>query len=173
MDKISSCLLFNTSISVWILGLPCVFTSHSSWIVEMVAFKAADIWELFFWDVRLIIALNKLQNETEVLEWVLGDDQNLTRGSEWAGISCRTECKVSACEGLKLQEMMIVKSHDRGLVAFCRKGTGTVSASGGTGWAGGGGGRIAIDCYSRQESVKIMVHGLLFVPFLSKSGSCS
>ncbi|XP_028079386.1 uncharacterized protein LOC114281136 isoform X3 [Camellia sinensis] len=39
------------------------------------------------------------------------------------------------------------------------KGFGTISAAGGRGWGGGGGGRISLNCYSRQEDVKVTVHG--------------
>lgn len=41
-----------------------------------------------------------------------------------------------------------------------RKGFGEISAAGGSGWGGGGGGRISLNCYSRQEDVKVTVHGL-------------
>lgn len=51
------------------------------------------------------------------------------------------------------------------------KGIGSVSASGGTGWAGGGAGRIAIDCYSKQKSVKIMVHGGNSIGCLANAGA--
>ncbi|XP_057487508.1 uncharacterized protein LOC130773578 [Actinidia eriantha] len=39
------------------------------------------------------------------------------------------------------------------------KGYGTISAAGGKGWGGGGGGRISLNCYSKQEDVKVTVHG--------------
>ncbi|XP_075522952.1 uncharacterized protein LOC142555760 [Primulina tabacum] len=39
------------------------------------------------------------------------------------------------------------------------KGFGVISASGGLGLGGGGGGRISMNCYSKQEDVKITVHG--------------
>ncbi|KAI8534522.1 hypothetical protein RHMOL_Rhmol10G0096600 [Rhododendron molle] len=39
------------------------------------------------------------------------------------------------------------------------KGFGTISAAGGRGWGGGGGGRISLNCYSKQEDVKVTVHG--------------
>ncbi|KAA8522109.1 hypothetical protein F0562_012577 [Nyssa sinensis] len=43
------------------------------------------------------------------------------------------------------------------------KGFGTISAAGGRGWGGGGGGRISLNCYSRQEDVKVTVHGGLSI----------
>ncbi|XP_071918624.1 uncharacterized protein [Coffea arabica] len=39
------------------------------------------------------------------------------------------------------------------------KGFGIISAAGGRGWGGGGGGRISLNCYSKQEDVKVTVHG--------------
>ncbi|KAL2472142.1 hypothetical protein Adt_40278 [Abeliophyllum distichum] len=39
------------------------------------------------------------------------------------------------------------------------KGFGNISAAGGRGWGGGGGGRISLNCYSKQEDVKVIVHG--------------
>ncbi|XP_047941636.1 uncharacterized protein LOC125188681 isoform X1 [Salvia hispanica] len=39
------------------------------------------------------------------------------------------------------------------------RGFGVISAAGGKGWGGGGGGRISLNCYSKQEDVKITVHG--------------
>ncbi|CAA2974478.1 transmembrane [Olea europaea subsp. europaea] len=39
------------------------------------------------------------------------------------------------------------------------KGFGIISAAGGRGWGGGGGGRISLNCYSKQEDVKVIVHG--------------
>lgn len=43
-----------------------------------------------------------------------------------------------------------------------RKGSGIISAAGGRGWGGGGGGRISLNCYSKQEDVKVTVHGMYF-----------
>lgn len=43
-----------------------------------------------------------------------------------------------------------------------RQGFGTISAAGGRGRAGGGGGRISVYGYSNQEDVKVTVHGLFF-----------
>ncbi|XP_059656702.1 uncharacterized protein LOC132303459 [Cornus florida] len=43
------------------------------------------------------------------------------------------------------------------------KGFGTISAAGGRGWGGGGGGRISLKCYSKQEDVKVTVHGGLSI----------
>ncbi|KAH6818003.1 MraZ [Perilla frutescens var. frutescens] len=39
------------------------------------------------------------------------------------------------------------------------RGFGVISAAGGKGRGGGGGGRISLNCYSKQEDVKITVHG--------------
>ncbi|KAL0395496.1 UNVERIFIED_CONTAM: hypothetical protein Slati_4515800 [Sesamum latifolium] len=44
-----------------------------------------------------------------------------------------------------------------------RKGFGVISAAGGRGWGGGGGGRISLNCYSKQEDVKVTVHGGLSI----------
>ncbi|PIN13491.1 hypothetical protein CDL12_13887 [Handroanthus impetiginosus] len=43
------------------------------------------------------------------------------------------------------------------------RGFGVISAAGGRGWGGGGGGRISLNCYSRQEDVKVTVHGGLSI----------
>ncbi|XP_011082373.1 uncharacterized protein LOC105165163 isoform X2 [Sesamum indicum] len=43
------------------------------------------------------------------------------------------------------------------------KGFGVISAAGGRGWGGGGGGRISLNCYSKQEDVKVTVHGGLSI----------
>lgn len=51
------------------------------------------------------------------------------------------------------------------------KGDGIVSAAGGRGWGGGGGGRISINCYSRQEEVKVTVHGGLSIGCPWNSGA--
>lgn len=48
------------------------------------------------------------------------------------------------------------------MVLPCRKGSGIISAAGGRGWGGGGGGRISLNCYSKQEDVKVTVHGMYF-----------
>lgn len=45
------------------------------------------------------------------------------------------------------------------LLAKCRTGDGKISASGGNGLAGGGGGRISIDVFSRHDDVEFLVHG--------------
>lgn len=47
-----------------------------------------------------------------------------------------------------------------------RKGTGIISAAGGSGWGGGGGGRISLECYSIQD-VKITAHGLYYLDGLN------
>ena len=41
----------------------------------------------------------------------------------------------------------------------CRTGSGRISACGGDGYAGGGGGRVSVDVYSRHDDPKIFVHG--------------
>lgn len=46
------------------------------------------------------------------------------------------------------------------LLSWNRKGCGTISAAGGRGWAGGGGGRISVYGYSNVQEVKLTVHGL-------------
>lgn len=45
------------------------------------------------------------------------------------------------------------------LLLLDRQGYGTISAAGGRGRAGGGGGRISVYGYSNQENVKVTVHG--------------
>lgn len=44
---------------------------------------------------------------------------------------------------------------------MCRTGTGKISATGGNGFAGGGGGRISIDAFKRHDNTKIFIHGVL------------
>ncbi|KAL3817947.1 hypothetical protein ACJIZ3_003852 [Penstemon smallii] len=51
------------------------------------------------------------------------------------------------------------------------KGFGIISAAGGRGWGGGGGGRISMNCYSKQEDVKITVHGGLSTGCSSNAGA--
>lgn len=51
------------------------------------------------------------------------------------------------------------------------KGFGTISAAGGRGWGGGGGGRISMNCYSKQEDVKVTVHGGLSIGCPLNSGA--
>lgn len=41
-----------------------------------------------------------------------------------------------------------------------RTGSGTVSASGGNGFAGGGGGRVSVDVFSRHDEPIFLVHGM-------------
>lgn len=41
----------------------------------------------------------------------------------------------------------------------CRTGNGRISACGGNGYAGGGGGRVSVDVFSRHDDPKIIVHG--------------
>lgn len=41
-----------------------------------------------------------------------------------------------------------------------RTGTGKLSASGGNGFAGGGGGRVAINVFSRHDDTDFFVHGM-------------
>lgn len=40
-----------------------------------------------------------------------------------------------------------------------RTGSGLISACGGNGYAGGGGGRVSVDIFSRHDEPKIFVHG--------------
>jgi len=40
-----------------------------------------------------------------------------------------------------------------------RTGNGIISACGGNGFAGGGGGRVSVDVFSRHDEPKIYVHG--------------
>lgn len=40
-----------------------------------------------------------------------------------------------------------------------RTGSGFISACGGNGYAGGGGGRVSVDIFSRHDEPKIFVHG--------------
>lgn len=41
----------------------------------------------------------------------------------------------------------------------CRTGSGRISACGGNGYAGGGGGRVSIDVFSRHDDPSVLVHG--------------
>lgn len=41
----------------------------------------------------------------------------------------------------------------------CRTGSGRISACGGDGYAGGGGGRVSVDVFSRHDEPGIFVHG--------------
>lgn len=41
-----------------------------------------------------------------------------------------------------------------------RTGNGKISASGGNGFAGGGGGRVSIDVFSRHDETEVFVHGM-------------
>ena len=47
-----------------------------------------------------------------------------------------------------------------------RTGSGRISSCGGNGFAGGGGGRVAVDVFSRHDEPKIYVHGKTF-PFFA------
>ena len=40
-----------------------------------------------------------------------------------------------------------------------RIGSGRISACGGNGFGGGGGGRVSVDIFSRHDEPKIFVHG--------------
>jgi hypothetical protein len=42
----------------------------------------------------------------------------------------------------------------------CRIGSGQISACGGSGFAGGGGGRVAVDVFSRHEEPVIFAYGM-------------
>lgn len=44
-----------------------------------------------------------------------------------------------------------------------RIGSGWIGACGGDGFAGGGGGRISVDVFSRHDDPKIFVHGEAFI----------
>lgn len=44
-----------------------------------------------------------------------------------------------------------------------RKGTGKISASGGSGLAGGGGGRVSIAVFSWHDDPRVFVHGKLWL----------
>lgn len=44
-----------------------------------------------------------------------------------------------------------------------RTGSGRISASGGNGFAGGGGGRISIDVFSRHDDTEFFIHGMCWV----------
>lgn len=46
-----------------------------------------------------------------------------------------------------------------------RTGSGRISACGGNGFAGGGGGRVSVDVFSRHDEPKIYVHGKTFHVF--------
>lgn len=48
-----------------------------------------------------------------------------------------------------------------------RTGRGQISAAGGNGFAGGGGGRISIDVFSRHDDTYFFVHGM--ISYLLKS----
>ncbi|KAL0324708.1 UNVERIFIED_CONTAM: hypothetical protein Scaly_2437900, partial [Sesamum calycinum] len=68
--------------------------------------------------------------------------------------------------GLNLQflsDLCILKSDHNLYGVPPRKGFGVISAAGGRGWGGGGGGRISLNCYSKQEDVKVTVHGGLSI----------
>lgn len=41
-----------------------------------------------------------------------------------------------------------------------RTGSGWISACGGNGFAGGGGGRISIDVFSRHDDTEYFIHGM-------------
>lgn len=43
----------------------------------------------------------------------------------------------------------------------CRTGTGRFSATGGDGFAGGGGGRISVKVFSRHDDTVFFVHGAI------------
>lgn len=46
-----------------------------------------------------------------------------------------------------------------------RTGNGKISASGGNGFAGGGGGRVSINVFSRHDDTVFLVHGMTIVPW--------
>lgn len=41
-----------------------------------------------------------------------------------------------------------------------RTGNGIISAAGGNGFAGGGGGRVSINVFSRHDETELFVHGM-------------
>lgn len=45
----------------------------------------------------------------------------------------------------------------------CRTGGGRISACGGDGYAGGGGGRVSVDVFSRHDEPTLSVHGETFL----------
>lgn len=51
------------------------------------------------------------------------------------------------------------------------RGFGFISAAGGKGWGGGGGGRVSLNCYSKQEDVKVIVHGGFSIGCHQNSGA--
>lgn len=48
----------------------------------------------------------------------------------------------------------------------CRIGSGQISACGGNGFAGGGGGRVAVDVFSRHEDPVIFAYGVSELTFV-------
>lgn len=48
----------------------------------------------------------------------------------------------------------------------CRTGIGSISACGGSGYAGGGGGRVSVDIFSRHDDPVISVHGITHDTFI-------
>ena len=60
--------------------------------------------------------------------------------------------------------MIEIKSLNHILTDYCvksRTGSGTISASGGDGFAGGGGGRVSVDVFSRHDEPVFLVHGMV------------
>lgn len=62
----------------------------------------------------------------------------------------KTGTQVSIFPGVILIDFFLVKS---------RIGSGRISACGGNGFAGGGGGRVSVDIFSRHDDPKVFVHG--------------
>lgn len=62
----------------------------------------------------------------------------------------KTCTQVSIYPGVILIHFFHVKS---------RIGSGRISACGGNGLAGGGGGRVSVDIFSRHDDPKVLVHG--------------
>lgn len=50
-----------------------------------------------------------------------------------------------------------------------RIGDGRISACGGNGYGGGGGGRISVDVFSRHDDPQIFVHGESYKPSVNYS----
>ncbi len=55
---------------------------------------------------------------------------------------------------------MLFRTVASSLIFCCnRQGGGTISACGGDGLAGGGGGRVSVDVFSRHDDSQFFVHG--------------
>lgn len=54
-----------------------------------------------------------------------------------------------------------------------RTGNGWISACGGDGYAGGGGGRVSVNVFSRHDDPKIFAHGTSYLLLLSVTKLCT